>query len=295
MNVEIRDERFRRVVGDDAPLETLGTGFQFTEGPIWHPSEHHLTFSDMPGDEMRRWSAPAGVTSFRKPSNKANGNTYDRLGRMLTCEHATSRVTRTGRDGKIAVLATHYRARELNSPNDVVVSQDGFIHFTDPTYGRMPVFGVPRAPELDFRGVYRLSEDGAELILLVDDFDQPNGLCFSRDESRLYVNDTERGHIRLFDVRPDGLLGDAGVFADVTGEGSGAPDGMKVDRDDNVYCCGPGGVHVFAPDGGALGVIKTPETVANFTWGDPDMMSLFLTASTSLYRVRTRTPGVPLF
>ena len=147
------------------------------------------------------------------------------------------------------VLATHYRGRELNSPNDIVVKRDGFIYFTDPTFGRMPVFGVPREPELDFRGVYRLSEDGSELTLLVGDFAQPNGLCFSRDESRLYVNDTERGHIRVFNVRPDGLLDDAGVFAPVTGEGSGAPDGMKVDRDDNVYCCGPGGVHVFSPDG----------------------------------------------
>ena len=295
MNVEIRSERFRKIVGDDVALETLGTGFQFTEGPIWHPSEHHLTFSDIPGDHMRRWSAAGGIVTFRKPSNMANGNTYDRLGRMLTCEHATSRVTRTDLDGKIEVLATHYRGRELNSPNDIVVKRDGFIYFTDPTFGRMPVFGVPREPELDFRGVYRLSEDGSELTLLVDDFAQPNGLCFSRDESRLYVNDTERGHIRVFNVRPDGLLDDAGVFAPVTGEGSGAPDGMKVDRDDNVYCCGPGGVHVFSPDGRSLGVIKTPEMVANFTWGDPDMLSLFLTASTSLYRVRTRTPGVPLF
>jgi gluconolactonase len=214
---------------------------------------------------------------------------------MLTCEHATSRVTRTGRDGAIEVLATHYRGRELNSPNDIVVKRDGSIYFTDPTYGRMPVYGVPREPDLDFRGVYRLSEDGSELTLLADDFAQPNGLCFSRDEGRLYVNDTERGHIRLFAIRADGLLDDAGVFAAVTGGGSGAPDGMKVDRDDNIYCCGPGGVHVFSPDGRLLGVIKTPETVANFTWGDPDLLSLFLTASTSLYRARTRTPGVPLF
>jgi gluconolactonase len=295
MNVEIRSERFREIVGNDAVLETLGTGFQFSEGPIWHPIEHHLTFSDMPGDHMRRWSAAGGITTFRRPSNKANGNTYDRLGRMLTCEHATSRVIRTGRDGKIEMLATHYRGRELNSPNDIVVKRDGFIYFTDPIYGRMPVFGVPREPELDFRGVYRLAEDGSELTLLAGDFAQPNGLCFSRDESRLYVNDTERGHIRVFKVRADGLLDEAGVFAPVTGAGSGAPDGMKVDRDDNVYCCGPGGVHVFSPDGRSLGVIKTPEPVANFTWGDPDMLSLFLTASTSLYRVRTRTPGVPLF
>jgi gluconolactonase len=295
MNVEIRNDRFRRVVGDDVTLERLGTGFQFTEGPIWHPHERHLTFSDMPGDEMRRWSAGSGVTSFRRPSNKASGNVYDRLGRMLTCEHATSRVTRTGLDGKIEVLATHYNGRELNSPNDIVVKRDGFIYFTDPTYGRMPVFGVPRAPELDFRGVYRMSEDGAGLTLLADDFAQPNGLCFSRDESRLYVNDTERDHIRLFNVQADGLIADAGVWAPVTGEGSGSPDGMKVDRDDNVYCCGPGGVHVYSPDGHSLGVIKTPEVAANFTWGDADMMSIFITASTSLYRVRTKTPGVPLF
>ena len=295
MNVEIRSERFREVVGDDVVLETLGTGFDFTEGPIWHPVEHHLTFSDMPGDHMRRWSAKGGVSTFRKPSNKTNGNTYDRLGRMLSCEHATSRVTRTNRDGTIEVLTTHYRGRELNSPNDIVVKRDRFIYFTDPIFGRVPYYGVPREPELDFRGVYRLAEDGSELTLLVADFAQPNGLCFSRDESRLYVNDTMRGHIRSFKVRGDGLLDDAGVFAPVTGAGQGAPDGMKVDRDDNVYCCGPGGVHVFSPDGQSLGVIKTPEPVANFTWGDPDMLSLFLTASTSLYRVRSRTPGVPLF
>jgi len=295
MNVEIRSERFREVVGDDVVLERLATGFDFTEGPIWHPIEHHLTFSDMPGDHMRRWSAKDGVITFRKPSNKANGNTYDRLGRMLSCEHAPSRVTRTNRDGKIEVLATHYRGRELNSPNDIVVKRDGLIYFTDPIYGRVPYYGVPREPELEFRGVYRLAEDGSELTLLVDDFAQPNGLCFSRDESRLYVNDTERGHIRLFKVRGDGRIADDGVFAPVTGAGQGAPDGMKVDRDDNVYCCGPGGVHVFSPDGHSLGVIKTPEPVANFTLGDPDLLSLFLTASTSLYRVRTRTPGVPLF
>ncbi len=235
------------------------------------------------------------MATFRKPSNKANGNTYDRLGRMLTCEHATSRVVRTDAGGATTVLATHYRGRELNSPNDIVVKRDGFIYFTDPTYGRMPVYGLPREPELDFRGVYRLAEDGSALSLLADDFAQPNGLCFSRDERRLYVNDTERGHIRVFTVKDDGSLAAGRVFATLAGTGAGAPDGMKVDRDDNVYCCGPGGVHVLSPDGQALGVIRTPEVVANFAWGDPDMLSLFLTASTSLYRVRTRTPGVPLF
>jgi gluconolactonase len=295
MNIEIRDERFRTVVGDDIALERLATGFIFTEGPVWHPHEKHLTFSDMPGDHMRRWTAAGGVKTFRKPSNKANGNTYDRAGRMLSCEHATSRVTRTEPDGTITVLATHCRGKELNSPNDIVVKSDGRIYFTDPTYGRMPHYGVERAVQLDFRGVYRVEEDGSGLTLLAGDFGQPNGLCFSRDEKRLFVNDTERGHIRAFDVGADGLLAGGAVWAEVTGSGNGAPDGMKLDRDGNLYCCGPGGLHVLSPNARSLGVIQTPEVVANFTWGDDDFRSIFLTASTSLYRVRTKTPGVALF
>jgi gluconolactonase len=244
---------------------------------------------------MRRWTAAGGVKTFRKPSNKANGNTYDRAGRMLSCEHATSRVTRTEPDGTITVLATHCRDKELNSPNDIVVKSDGRIYFTDPTYGRMPHYGVERAVQLDFRGVYRVEEDGSGLTLLAGDFGQPNGLCFSRDEKRLFVNDTERGHIRAFDVGADGLLAGGAVWAEVTGSGNGAPDGMKLDRDGNLYCCGPGGLHVLSPNARSLGVIQTPEVVANFTWGDDDFRSIFLTASTSLYRVRTKTPGVALF
>lgn len=295
MNVEIRDPRFRTTVGDDAPLEVLGSGFWFTEGPIWHPVEKHLTFSDIPGNHIRRWSASGGIVSFRNPSNKTNGNTYDRKGRMLSCEHATSRVTRTDLDGKIAVLVTHYKDKTLNSPNDIVVKSDGRIYFTDPTYGRTADFGLLREPELDFRGVYRMDEDGGNLTLLADDFIQPNGLCFSRDERRLFVNDTERGHIRVFDVDAEGLVTGGNVLAQLTGPGDGGPDGMKVDRDNNLYCCGPGGLHVLTAAGHSLGVIKTPEALANFTWGDEDMQSIFLTASTSLYRVRTRTPGVRLF
>jgi gluconolactonase len=274
MTAEVRDELFRKVVGDDPPIERLATGFAFTEGPIWHPREKHLTFSDMPGDHMRRWTAAGDIQTFRKPSNISNGNTYDRTGRMLTCEHATSRITRTEPDGAISVLATHYDGKQLNSPNDIVVKSDGRIYFTDPTYGRMPYYGVERKPDLGFRGVYRVDEDGSGLTLLADDFAQPNGLCFSRDERRLFVNDTDRGHIRVFDV---------------------APDGMKIDRDGNLYCCGPGGLHVFAPDARSLGVVRMPEPVANFTWGEEDLRTIFLTASTSLYRVRTMTPGVALF
>lgn len=294
MSAEIRDDRFRAVVGPDPRVERLATGFMFTEGPIWHPQAAHLTFSDIPGNHMRRWSREAGVKTYRKPSNMANGNVYDRLGRMVTCEHATSSVTREERDGSRTVLASHYKGKELNSPNDIVVKSDGGIYFTDPTYGRMEGFGVLRAQDLDFQGVYRVEDDGQGLRLLADDFAQPNGLCFNRAETVLYVNDTERGHIRRFDVTADGGLSGGAVWAEVTGEGEGGPDGLKVDENDNVYCCGPGGLHVFAPDATCLGVIRVPEVLANFTWGDADMRTIFLTASTSLYGVRTQTAGLIL-
>jgi gluconolactonase len=295
MTAEVRDDPFRKVVGDETAVERLATGFAFTEGPIWHPRERHLTFSDMPGDHMRRWTEAGGVKTFRNPSNMTNGNTYDRAGRMLSCEHATSQVIRTELDGTIHVLATHYRGKQLNSPNDIVVKSDGRIYFTDPTFGRMPYYGIERTPELDFRGVYRVEEDGSGLTLLADDFAQPNGLCFSINEKRLFINDTERGHIRVFDVGIDGLLSNGAVWAEVKGTGNGAPDGMKVDRDGNLYCCGPDGLHVFSSRARSLGVIRVPEVVANFAWGDDDLLSIFLTASTSLYRVRTKTPGIALF
>ncbi len=295
MTVEIRNERFRSVVGDDVDVETMATGFEFTEGPIWHPSAHFLIFSDMPGDHMRRWSVSDGISTFRKPSNKANGNAYDQEGRIVTCEHATSRVTRTEKDGSITVLATHWKDQELNSPNDIVVKRDGAIYFTDPSFGRLEYFGVPREQDLSFQGVYRLEPSNGALELLTDDIFQPNGLCFSLDESRLFINDTERQHIRVFDVEADGTITGGRIWAQPTGEGEGVPDGMKIDTHENLYCTGPGGIHVFDPDANCLGVIHVPEVVANFTWGDEDMCSIFITASTSLYRVRVKVPGVKAF
>lgn len=291
-SVQKRDPRLAGIVADDVSIEKLGTGFRFTEGPVWHRQGRFLLFSDMPGDHMRRWSAADGVTTFRQPCNKSNGMAYDRQGRLLVCEHATSRVTRTEADGSTSVLATHWQGKELNSPNDIVCKTDGAIYFTDPTYGRMDVFGLKRDVVLGFRGVYRLGTDG-QLALLADDFRQPNGLCFSLDEKLLYVNDTDAGHIRRFEVRADGTLEGGAVWAEVTGEGKGAPDGMKLDAAGNVHCCGPGGIHVFAPDATPLGVIPLPEQVANFCFGEDDGKSLFVTASTSLYRIRMKVAGNP--
>ena len=295
MNVEIRDERFRQVVGDDAPIEELATGFDFTEGAVWNHVDGYLIFSDMPGNVMRKWTAADGIQVFRQPSNMANGNTYDLQGLLITCEHATSRVTRTEQDGSITVLASHYDGKELNSPNDVIVKSDGSIYFSDPSFGRMEYYGVARDTELDIRGVYRLDPDSGDLTLLVDDFDQPNGLTFSLDERHLFINDTMRAHIRVFDVDSDGGLSNGRVWAELTGDREGLADGMKIDSEGNLYTAGPGGVQVLAPDATCLGVIYVPQGVANFTWGDADLRSLFINAGTSLYRTRVNVAGRKLF
>ncbi len=288
------DRSLRNIVGD-APLETVASGYGFLEGPVWHPYEKWLVFSDIPNDRMHRRDAAGRISCFRDPSRMANGNTLDRAGRLLSCEHAASRVTRVEADGATTVLASHYEDRELNSPNDIVVTTGGAIYFTDPTYGRMPYYGVPRTPELSFQGVYRIDPDSDRPALLVDDFAQPNGLCFSLDESRLFVNDTELQHIRVFNVATNGDLSGGAVWAVTRGEGAGAPDGMKIDSRGNLYCCGPAGVHVFDPSGDLLGVIATPEVSANFAFGDDDLRSLYITASTSLYRLRVRVPGLRVF
>ncbi|HEX4893932.1 MAG TPA: SMP-30/gluconolactonase/LRE family protein [Hyphomicrobiaceae bacterium] len=293
--VEVRLPGFRDVVGEDVAFEKLGTGFLFTEGPVWDPIEQHLTFSDMPGDVMRRWDHVRGVRTLRQPCNKSNGIAYDRQGRMLVCEHATSTVSRLDADGARTVLASRWDGKELNSPNDIVCRSDGAIYFSDPTYGRAEYYGLPRPQQLSFQGVYRIDPATGAIALLANDFGQPNGLCFSQDEKRLFVNDTDRQHIRVFDVAGDGSLANGRVWAETRGEGAGAPDGMKIDLLGNVYCCGPGGIHVFDAEARCLGVIRVPEYTANFCWGDGDYRSLFITAATSLYRIRTRIPGRPIY
>jgi gluconolactonase len=291
VELDIRDPRLTDYVSADTPLETVVSGFKFIEGPVWHPTEKHLTFSDIIGNSLFQWDATNGLRDIRPNSHLANGNTYDNDYRLLTCHHASSRVTRTEHDGGVTVLASHYDGRELNSPNDIVVKSDGSIYFTDPTSGREAFVGIPRPPQLAFSGVYRIDGATGALSLLVDDFAKPNGLCFSRDESQLYINDTTRFHIRVFDVNPDGSISNGRVWADTTGEGRGVPDGMKIDTAGNLLCCAQGGIHVFAPDGACLGVIRIPEQAANFCWGDDDLQSLYITATTTVYRVRVNVAG----
>lgn len=291
-----RHPDFDAVLQPDAQLAQLATGYEFVEGPAWHPGEQHLTFSDIAGNTMYRWAFSAEAPStFRTPSNKANGNTYDAEGRLLTCEHATSRVVRMELDGRVNVLASHHGEKELNSPNDIIVTRDGTIWFTDPLPGRKPFFGVPRDQELDFQGVWRLRPGADVAEPMLRDFTLPNGLCTDPDETVLYVNDTPEGHIRRFVLNTDGSLSGGEVFAHLEGEGEGVPDGLKTDRDGRVWCTGPGGVHVFSSDGTPLGVIKIPEKTANFTWMGPDRKTLVTTSSTSLYALPVAVTGHHLF
>ncbi len=251
------------------------------------------TIASFDSTPLRSGCLPSsGVTVFRQPSHKANGNTLDRQGRLLTCEHATSRVVRQEPDGSLTVLASHYNGLELNSPNDIVVRSDGAVYFSDPNFGRRPTrYGAPRPQQLPFQAVFRLDPATGALTPVADDFDQPNGLCFSLDETRLFVNDSPRGHIRVFDVLPDGSLRGGEVWAEVRGEGPGVPDGMKLDAAGNLYCAGPGGIHIFDPRAACLGVIRTPEQAANFCWGGADGRDLFICASTTLWRVRVQVAG----
>jgi gluconolactonase len=294
MAIAVHSEKLRMLVDENAEVEQIATGFTFTEGPIWMP-DGSLHFSDMPGDKRRRWHPEEGVTVLRDPSNKCNGMTLDNDGNLLVCEHVTSSVVRERPDGTRETLATHWGDKELNSPNDVIVARDGSIIFTDPTYGRMPGFGLEREQDLDFQGVYRLPADGGDLQLLVDDFAQPNGLCFTPDESQLYINDTVHAHIRIFDVGADHQLSNGRVFAENIGDGDlakgGLVDGMKLDEHGNVYVTGPEGVWVFAPDGEHLGTIGVPESVGNVNWGDADWQTLYIPSSTSVYRVRMKVAG----
>jgi gluconolactonase len=271
----------------------LATGFEFLEGPVWDPVGQSVIFSDILGNSIFKWSESGGVQTMRKNSYMANGNAYDQSGRLITCEHATSRITRTDfrTQDELEILADEYQGKKLNSPNDVVVKRDGSIYFTDPLSGRSEDWGIPREPELSYCGVYRLDPDTKELTLLTEDFPKPNGLCFSKDENLLFVNDSEKQHIRVYDATEDGRIERGRLFAALEIFGPGVADGMKIDQMGNVFTCGPGGIHVISPDGNFNYLIETPEFAANFCFGGGDGKSLFVTATTSLYRIRVDIPG----
>jgi len=282
------------LVDQDTELETVGSGFTFTEGPIWHPRDQYLLFSDMPGDVRRKFTPGSGVEEVMNPSNKGNGMTYDADLNLLVCEHVTSSVVRERPDGTRETLATHYHGKELNSPNDIIVADDGAIYFSDPWYGRMPVFGLERERDLGWQGVFRIPPGGGDLELVVarDEFEMPNGLCFSPDRSLMYINDTPNALIKVFDYdASDGSLHNGRLFADGIGSGvieEGIPDGMKCDERGNIWVTGPGGLWVFDSAGERIGTVNVPENTGNLTWGGEDWHTLFIPSSTSVYSLRTK-------
>jgi len=275
------------IIGDNK-IEKVLTGFQFTEGPVWVPGGF-LLFSDIPADTIYKYELGLESEIFLKPSGHSNGLTLDKLGRLVKCEH-DRRVTRLEKDGTLNVLAEYYMGKRLNSPNDLVVKTDESIYFTDPS------FGLPNrveGKELDFCGVYRIETNG-KITLLDSSLALPNGLAFSLDESILYVDDSSNGHVYVFDVSEDGLLSDKRLFADVGGDEGRGGDGLKVDVEGNVFVTGPEGVNVFSPDGLRIGVIECPEKPSNLAWGDGDHITLYITARTSIYRIRVLTGGLSL-
>lgn len=265
-------------------VQKVAGGFQFTEGPVWMPGGY-LLFSDIPANKIYMLIGGKAEV-FREPSGNSNGLTLDRKGRLIACEHGDRRVSRTEADGKVTAIAERYQGHRLNSPNDSVVKSDGSVYFTDPPYGV-----DAKARELDLQGVYRLSPEG-ELTLLTKEFDRPNGLAFSPNEKTLYIADSSnRRHLQAFDVKPDGSLANGRLFAELKSDKPGVPDGLRTDKRGNIYSSGPGGIWVFTPDGTHLCTIATPEVPTNCSWGDADLKSLYITAQTSVYRIRCRIGG----
>jgi len=294
MPIEKQAAGLERIVDLNQEVEELASGFGGPSGPAegplwWHDDGGYLLFSDIGHNRRMKWTPGSGLSVQQESTNEANGLTRDRQGRLLACEHLARRVTRQEPDGSLTVVAYNYHGRRLNRPNDVVVKSDGSIYFTDPGLGRIE-------SELDFCGVYRVAPDLGSIHVLAWDFVLPNGLAFSPDERILYVNDTRRGHIRAFEVEPTGLLAMATdrVFATLRGDRVGAPDGMKVDTEGNVYCTGPGGIWIFDPAGTHLGIIATGAQTTNLAFGDDDWKTLYFTNFGTLGRVRLRISGIPV-
>jgi gluconolactonase len=292
VGIDAKSDAIYELVEPGSAVEKLAGGFTFTEGPIWHPTEHHLLFSDMPADIRRRYTPDGKVEEVRNPSNKCNGMTYEADLALLVCEHVTSSLVRERPDGSRETVASHFEGQELNSPNDVVVHSSGAIYFSDPWYGRMPVFGEERERQLGWQGVFRVPPGGGdpELVVERDAYEQPNGVCFSPDESLCYVNDTPGAFINVYDVDDDGSLANERRFFSGIGSGvieEGIPDGMKCDARGNIWVTGPGGIWVISAAGEHLGVIEVPENTGNLTWGGEDWHTLYIPSSTSLYGIRT--------
>jgi gluconolactonase len=302
------DPGFDKVLSPGAKIEKVAGGFRFVEGPVWNRTARYLIFSDIPGNAIMTWSPSGGASVFRSrifegefPDGAqvgTNGLTLDKQGRIVAAEHGNRRVSRIEQDGAMTVLAERYDGKRLNSPNDLVIKKTGEIYFTDPPFGLLrPGQGLADAAksplrELDFSGVFRITAPG-KVDLMTKEVALPNGLAFSPDEKKLYVANSAGKTWSVFDVKKDGTLANGRIFYDAEKEtGPGVPDGMKVDTAGNVWATGPGGILVISPQAKLLGVIGFPETPANCAWGDADGKTLYVTARTGLYRIRTNVNGI---
>jgi gluconolactonase len=297
----ILDERFRRLVNPNARLEKLYEGCRWAEGPAYFPAGRFLIWSDIPNDRMLRFDETTGsVGVFRQPAGYSNGNTVDRQGRLVSCEHGNRRVTRTEHDGSITVIASEFEGKRLNSPNDAVVRSDGSIWFTDPSYGIDSDYeGHKAESEIGACHVYRVDPRSGAIRVACDDFVRPNGIAFSLDERKLYVADTgashvENGprHIRVFEVADDGRLSAGAVFATCT---SGLFDGFRLDDAGRIWTSAGDGVHCYEPDGTLIGKIAVPEVVANVVFGGPKRNRLYICGTTSLYAIMLQVNGARTF
>ena len=299
------DPRFNRLIARDAKVEKIADGFEWVEGPVWSKPGGYLLFTDIPNNSVFKFQPGGGVSLFMKPSGYtgsapftgrepgANGLTFDSQGRLTLAEHGDRRIARLEPDGRKITLVDRYQGKRINSPNDLVYKSDGSLYFTDPPFGLPMSFDDP-GKELPFQGVYRLAKNG-ELTLPIRDIKAPNGIAFSPDEKTLYVSNAERDNAvwYAYAVKADGTLGDRRVLFDATEFAKtrkGVPDGMKVDREGNLFAAGPGGLYVIAPDGVLLGRIELGAATANCAWGE-DGSVLYIAASTAIYRIRTGTRG----
>jgi gluconolactonase len=298
MDVDMAAPGLERIIGTNPVLDRIAHGLTFGEGPVWDRRSKQFFWVDIVGNTIWKWNPGVGREIVLRPSGQANGMTFDQQGRLLVAGWASRKVWRFEPDGSMVTIASHYQGKKLNSPNDIVVRSDGSIYWTDSPGALTIPFYVPEDTQryLDVQGVYRLSPENGEVTLVIDDFVYPNGLAFSPDESLLYVDDTRLGIIRVFDVRPDGSVGPGRLFHKPAGLEPGVPDGMKVDVEGNLYCTGPGGVHIIDPSGKLLGRIKLPgHHCTNLAWGDDDWRSLYFTTFDSVYRTRLNIPGVAVW
>jgi gluconolactonase len=284
------DERFGRCHGDTR-LEVLFEGCRWGEGAVYVPAGRYLLFSDIPNDRLLRWDECTGTVGvFRTPAGHPNGNTLDREGRLLTCEHSGRRVSRTEHDGSVTVLADRFEGKRLNSPNDVVVKSDGSVWFTDPSYGIASDYeGARGESEIGACNVYRVDPDDGAVVAVAEDFELPNGLAFCADESRLFIADTGVNQIRVFDVSATGELSGGGEFASCT---NGVFDGFRLDGDGRLWAAAGDGVHCFDADGTLIGKIRVPETVSNVAFGGLRRNRLFICGATALYSIHLPVNGL---